>query len=290
MLAAANRWFGLISRVQLLPGDSRELNAIQTDTSGEWGYYGIANWSAGGDKVLVLAPHLRCLPLEIQSEVPIGSEISFIIDGYQTLQSPQTAIRTPGMEVINLMPDSTGRCAFSAEEQGIYWVEIMEDAVSGPSISLLFPVISGGTAIDVLRGDIHSAGSEAACPEDVLNELNILRGNAGIPALHRENMLDSIALIRAGELAFSGTSVHFSTQNSSLPDILPEGMETYGENIGRGAGYQEAWSMILISPFHLRTCMSPAFRYIGIAGAVDSGAYEWQLVMVQIFTSEENGS
>ncbi len=287
VLAASNHWFGLLSGVQLLPGDSRELNAILEDSSGKWGYYGIADLSTGGDKVLVLAPPPRCLPLELKSEVPTGSETGFILDGYETLQNPQAAIRTPGMQVIDLIPDSTERCKFSAAEHGIYWVEIMEQTISGPSITLLFPVISGGTATDVLLGDIPSSASDAACPEDVLDELNILRENAGIPALHRESMLDSIALIRAGALAFSGTSIHFSPLNSNLPDILPEGVETYGENIGRGAGYQEAWSMILISPFHLRTCMSPTFRNIGIAGAVDSGAYEWQLVLVQIFTSED---
>ncbi len=289
VLAAANNWFGLLSGVQLLPGDSRELIAIQEDTSGKWGYYGIADWSAFGDKVLVLAPPPRCLPLQIRSEVPAGSEIAFVLDGYETLRNPQAAVRTPGMQVTDLIPDSTGRCAFSAEEHGIYWVEIMEHTASGPSISLLFPVISGGTAVDVLMGDMPSAGSDASCPEDVLDEMNTLRENEGIPALHREIMLDSIAFIRAGALACSGTSVHFSPLNSDLPDILPAGVETYAENIGRGAGYQEAWSMILISPFHLRTCMSPAYRNIGIAGAVDSGAYEWQLVMVQIFTSEKNG-
>lgn len=290
VLAAANHWFGLLSGVQLLPGDSRELIAIQEDTSGKWGYFGIADWSADGDKVLVLAPPHRCLPLEIQPEVPTGSEVGFVLDGYETLRNPQTAIRTPGMKVTDLIPDSTGRCTFSAAEYGIYWVEIMEQTISGPSITLLFPVISGGTVADVLMGNIPSSASDAACPEDVLDEMNSLRENAGIPALHRESMLDSIASIRAGTLAFSGTSVHFSPLNSNLPDILPVGVEMYGENIGRGAGYQEAWSMILISPFHLRTCMSPTYRNIGIAGAVDSGAYEWQLVMVQIFTSEKKGS
>lgn len=287
VLAAANQWFGLLSGVQLLPDDSRELNSIQEDTSGKWGYYGIADWSVGSDKVIVLAPPPRCLPLDIQSEVPTGSETSFILDGYETLRDPQAAIRTPGMQVTDLRPDSTGRCTFSAAEHGIYWVEVMEQTTSGPSITLLFPVISGGTVTDVLLGDIPSTASDTACPEDVLDEMNMLRKSAGIPALHRENMLDSIAFIRAGALAFSGTSVHFSPLNSNLPDILPAGVEAYGENIGRGAGYQEAWSMILISPFHLRTCLSPTYRNIGIAGAVDSGAYEWQLVMVQIFTSQK---
>ena len=290
ILAAANHWFGLLSGVQLLPGDSRELNAIQEDTSGKWGYYGIADWSISGDRILVLAPPPRCIPLELRSEVPTGSETGFILDGYETLLNPQAAIRTPGMQVTDLIPDSTGRYTFSATEHGIYWVEIMEQSTSGPSITLLFPVISGGTVADVLLGDIPSAASDANCPEDVLDEMNMLRENAGIPALHRESMLDSIAFVRAGALALSGTSVHFSPLNNDLPDIIPAGMNTYGENIGRGSGYQEAWSMILISPFHLRTCMSPTYRNIGIAGAVDSGVFEWQLVMVQIFTSDRNGS
>jgi len=62
----------------------------------------------------------------------------------------------------------------------------------------------------------------------------------------------------------------------------------YGENIGRGRGYQEAWSMILISPFHLQTCMAEAYTHMGISGAVETSEYEWQLVLVQVFASGVN--
>lgn len=289
VLAAVNQWYGLLSGVYLLPGDDPELDAILSDTSGEYKYYGIASWSSGGDMVLVLAPPSCCLPLDIYPEVTTGSEVNFILNGYTALKYPEAAIRTPGMEVIDLTPDSCNRCAFSAGERGIYWIEIMEQTASGPSIVLLFPVISGVSFIDVLNGDLDSETSEAGCPEDVLEELNILREKAGISPLLRNSMLDSIASIRASALAFSGTSVHFGSDNNGLPDILPAGIEAYGENISRGKGYQEAWSMILISPFHLRTCLSPAFVYTGIAGAVDSSPYEWQLVMIQIFTSRDDG-
>jgi uncharacterized protein YkwD len=70
-----------------------------------------------------------------------------------------------------------------------------------------------------------------------------------------------------------------------LPEILPEDISIYAENIGRGKGYQEAWSMILISPFHLQTCLSEAYNKIGISGAVDSSEYEWQLVLVLVLAS-----
>ena len=46
--------------------------------------------------------------------------------------------------------------------------------------------------------------------------------------------------------------------------------------------------MILTSPFHLQTCLSESCTHAGIAGAVDSSEYEWQLVLVQVFASGVN--
>lgn len=285
VLAASNNWFGLLSGVRLLPGDSDELDSVLADTTGKWRYFGSAPWTPGGDIVLVTAPPTECLPYNVESTVAAGSEVVFNLDGYELLSEPRTAIGTPDMEVLEINPDSTGRFAFSTPSQGVYWVEVMQQTSSGPSIVLLFPVIAGGTAADVFRGTIGIPVSEVDSPLEILHELNNIRRSMGIPILEPSKTLDSLASIRAGNLAFSGSFSHSGLNTGSLFEILPEGISVYGENIGRGRGYQEAWSMILISPFHLQTCISETYTHLGISGAVDSSEYEWQLVLVQIFAS-----
>ncbi len=287
VLAASNNWFGLLSGVRFLPGDSDELTSIFTDTTGECRYYGSALWSAGGDIVLVTAPSFECRAYGMRSAVETGTQVFFRLDGYDGLDNPRTAVGTPDLEVIEIIPDSNGTFAFNTPVQGVYWVEVMCLTESGPSVELLFPVIAGGDASDVFRGAIEITDSEAASPAEVLSELNSIRFNRGIPLLQSSNILDSIAVIRAGSLAYSGSSSHYAYNGHGLEDILPNGISVFGENIGRGTGYQEAWTMILISPFHFQTCMSPEYSHAGIAGSVDSSEYEWQLVMVQVFTAGE---
>ncbi len=283
ILAASNNWFGILSGVRLMPGDSDELDSILADTSGEWGYFGSAPWTPGGDIVLVTAPPSVCLPYNLEPTAAAGSEAVFYLEGYELLSEPQTAVGTPGLEVLEINPDSSGRFAFGTPLKGVYWVEVMQQSGSEPSIVLLFPVIAGGTAEDVFRRAIGIPVSRAACPSEILNELNNIRRSRNIPALEPSRTLDSLASIRARNLACSGSFSHFG--RGSLPEILPEGISMYGENIGRGRGFQEAWSMILISPFHLQACMSETYTHIGISGAVDSREYEWQLVLVQVFAS-----
>ncbi|RKZ07860.1 hypothetical protein DRQ25_10490 [Candidatus Fermentibacteria bacterium] len=285
VLAASNNWFGLLSCVKLLPGDTYELDSILTDTTGKWRYLGYAFWAPAGDIILVAAPAPKCLPRDMEPTVQVGSRAAFYFDGYELLTEPRTAVSTPHLEIIEINPDSTGRFAFSTPLKGVYWVEVMQQTPLGPSIELLFPVISGGTAEDVFMGTITIPASEADSPSGILHELNAIRQSKGIPTLEASEILDSLASIRAGNLAFSASLSHFGLNTGNLPDILPESVSIYGENIGRGKGYQEAWSMILISPFHLQTCMSETYTHAGISGAVDTEEYEWQLVLVQIFAS-----
>ena len=285
ILAASNNWFGLLSSVRLLPGDSDELASLLADTSEKCRYYGAAPWTPDGDMVLVTAPQHICLPSNLQPAVAAGFQVFFNIDGYEFLSNPQTAVCSPDLDVFEIFPDSAGRFSFDTPTVGVYWVEVMQQTASGPSIELLFPIIAGGTATDVFNGIIGIAGSEADSPLEVFHELNSIRHSRGIQALEPSEILDSLASIRAKDLAFSGSFSHFGLNTSSLPEILPQSISVYGENIGRGRGYQEAWSMILISPFHLQTCMSEAYTHVGISGAVDSSEYEWQLVLVQVFAS-----
>ncbi len=285
ILAASDHWFGLLSGVRFLPGDSDELVSVLENTSNEYSYYGTAPWTPDGDLVLVTAPSSICLPSGLEPEVESGHEVIFGMNGYEFLNEPRTAVSTPDLEVIELVPDSAGRFSFYTPVKGVYWVEVMQQTGSGPSIVLLFPVIAGGTAVDIFRGAMKTADSEAACPSEIVNELNSIRRNMGIQALTSIEALDSLAAIRAQNLALSGSFSHFGLNISSLPEMLPEDISVYAENIGRGRGYQEAWSMILISPFHLQTCLSEAYNQIGISGAVDSSEYEWQLVLVLVLAS-----
>lgn len=285
VLAASSGWFGPLSGVRILPGESEEPEGIPEFSAGIRDRYGSAPWSAGGDMVLVTAPSPSCVPLGLSPGVPVGSSVSFRLKGFLRLKKPEVAVLTPTMEVIELLPDSSGGIGFSAMNRGVYWVEVMQHTAGGPIIELLFPVIAGGNAADVLSGSIPLPRSGADSPSMVLEELNRLRESMGIPPLLRTDALDSIAAIRAGNLAFSGAFNHIDLEAGSLEQIIPRGVGRYGENIGRGRGYREAWSMILISPLHLRTCISGDYSRAGLAGAVDCREYQWQLVLVQVFAS-----
>jgi len=286
ILAASNHWYTLLSGVRLLPAESDEMASVLTDTSGKWSFYGTAPWTRSGDLVLVTAPSYVCLPSDPEPSVAAGSNISFRIHGYDLLNYPRTAISTPDLTVLEISPDSAGQFSLQTRMTGVYWIEVMQQTPSGPSIELLFPIVAGGTALDVLAGIVESIDSGADCPENILQELNNLRHSMGIHVLRRSRTLDSLASLRAEDLAFSGSYVHFGCDTGSLPDILPAEISVYGENIGRGRDFQEAWSMILISPFHLQTCLSEAYTHAGLSGAVDSSVFEWQLVLVQIFASK----
>lgn len=288
ILAASNNWFSLLTSVKLLPGDSDELLSIPADTTGEWSCYGSAFWTPEGDVLLVSAPAPGCLPYDIRPAHQTTSEAEFYLDGYELLIEPRTAVSTPDLEVLRIIPDSTGRFAFDTPRTGVYWVEVMQQTESGPSVELLFPVIAGGTADDIFRGVIDIPVSEADSPAGILHELNSIRQSRGIQVLESSEILDSLASTRAGNLAFSSSFAHFGLNTGSLPEILPADISVYGENIGRGRGYQEAWSMLLLSPFHLQTCMSEAYTHVGISGAVDTEEWEWQLVLVQVFASGVN--
>jgi uncharacterized protein YkwD len=179
----------------------------------------------------------------------------------------------------------TGCTGFTAPIPGVYWVELLEMGENGPEVVLLFPVVAGGTVSDVLGGGISYPRSAASSAAEVLGELNDLRSTRGIRPLAVDPALESAAETRACGLALSGSTSHFDDNGNGIGDLLG-GSVSYGENIGRGAGFDEAWSMLLISPLHLRTCLDPSFVSYGSGASVDTGRDRWQLVLVQVFTAE----
>lgn len=286
LVAAASGWFGRVSDTRILSGRGSEFQETLSDTSGTWFYCGHADWITPGEKVLVLAPAPWVLPEGVPSSVRQGTDIIFTLFGYWNLETPSASMRTPSMNVVDLYPDSSGSVQISTDEKGLYWIEVMEDGADGPSISLLFPIVSGGTVMEVLSGDIPLISSEATSLSSVFNEMNLLRGASGLPELQRSPLLDSIARSRACELALTGSSAHMGPGLNGLESMLPHAVETFAENIGRGRDFKEAWSMVLVSPFHLRTVLSEEYEYAGLGAALESASGQWQTVIVQVFTGE----
>lgn len=285
VVAAASGWFGMIADIRVLDPGGTELSGILADSSGAWAYCGLADWPGRGGMLVVLAPPPYCLPDGVTASVETGNQVRFTLTGYDALVSPATAIRTPSMMIVDLLPDTSGHFSFQAGLKGVYWVEVISEGPNGPSVSLLFPVISGGVAMDVLDGSIPIDTPDVSSASQILQEMNTLRIRAGLSPLESSARLDSIAAARASHLAFTGSYDHLSS-GRGLEQMLPADVGAFGENIARGSGFLEAWSMVLISPFHLRTCLSPDYSAAGIGAAVDWGEGDWQLVMVQVFTGE----
>jgi len=285
VLAAASGWYGRIDDIRVLDPGGPEFRRILADDSGTWCYCGWAAWPERDGAVLVLAPPPYCLPGPLAPTVAPGDTVAFDLVGYDLLPDPAAALLTPSGTVEDLLPDGTARFSFRADERGVYWIEVLENGPNGPAVSLLFPVISGGDAADVLDGGMPVGSPGAATREQVLADLDSRRAASGAPPLQRSAALDSIAGLRASALALSGSNDHLS-EGRGLEQMLPPGVGPFAENIARGGDFRECWSMILISPFHLRSCVSPDYRHVGIGAAVDWGDGEWQLVMVLVLTGE----
>ena len=290
VLAASCGWPGAVNGVQLLPGDSPELRSLLNQPREQPSYYGLSRWSSGGDVVVVTAPSQECVPLSVPDAVSPGDSVIIELRGYDDLCKPVAALGSPSLDTFVLHPDTAGRIGFLLPDPGVYWVEVMQHTVGGPVVEILFPIVSGGTYNDVLEGRIPLLMSNAGSPEEILEELNFLRTARGMEPLIRDADLDEAAAERAGNLALLGSLDHIDREAGSLEEEIPSWVSLFGENIGRGNGYQEAWSMILISPMHLMTCMSPDYDRIGLAGSVDCTSYQWQLVLVQVFASAMDGS
>lgn len=240
-----------------------------------------------GEVVNVSAPLPGCVPCGLPLSTRPGERIRFELNGIDTLGEAAVALSSPGMSVEVLHPDSTGGFEIRTPDRGVYWLEVMALGGRGPEVALLVPVISGASPEQVVRGDTRISESRAGSVVEVLSELNSMRLSKGLLPLEYDHRLGAIARSRAVELAVNGGVDHLSDAGGSVRDLLPDGVSFVAENIGRGSGFSEAWSMILISPFHLMSCLSPTATDVGIGASVQIERDSWQLVLVQVLASPE---
>ena len=152
--------------------------------------------------------------------------MSFVLEGWQNLLSPMIALERPDLTVEEICM-SGDTASFPTDSPGVYWIEVLDVDESGPGVELLFPVVAGGTATDVLEGGIPYALSDARTADRVTDELNSFRTSMGLPPLHRDALLDSLAQLRAGDLALTGGTTHYSSDGSGIAELLPGGWDLW---------------------------------------------------------------
>ena len=287
LLASANGWYGIVNDVIIHPARADWREVLEEYGQGTEPCF-VGSYSFADDPgltVVVTAPRQDLFPSGLPVSLMPGDTVTFRIEGaWEDLNSPRLAMGLPDMTVLDMDEEGDGSVTFVATMPGVYWIELLEEGDNGPEVMLLFPLVSGGSARDVLEGRIPYPFSTASSAEELLEELNGLRTTRGLLPLKRDSALDSIAHLRARDLALSGSTSHFSDDGTGLGDLL-HGYGRYAENIGRGTGFDEAWSMLLISPMHLQTCLDPGFESIGIGASVDVRHDQWQLVLIQVFTT-----
>ena len=78
----------------------------------------------------------------------------------------------------------------------------------------------------------------------------------------------------------SGSERH----SGALALLLGAPGDLFAENIGRGSGLDEAWSMILTSPAHRSACLGEAYAGVGLASCIGIERDGWQYILIQVFT------
>lgn len=110
--------------------------------------------------------------------------------------------------------------------------------------------------------------------ERMLNRVNAVRVQAGVPPLLMCTRLTASAAVHAQDMASSGVFDHVGTAGDQFWDRMASAgyrMRTSGENIA--AGQRAPWEVMKAwraSPAHYAILTDPAFRHVGFAMAVAS--------------------
>ncbi len=274
VLAASNGWPGLLGGVSSVePGFAPDSGAF----SGRDTYRG--ECVDGGRGVLVTAPEPTHLPVGLPFRTACPGELEFRIEGPEGFT---VMLSTPSLSVARIPPGPDGLYRIEAVERGVHWIEAVTSGSGSPRVLMLLPLLCGVTLEQVLSGEAPLPSSGASDLDGVMEEIDILRERAGLPGLARSGHLDGLARSRAVEIAVSGDVWHPDGLDSMLGGRFP----AYAENIGRGSGLDEAWSMILTSPAHLEACLGADYDSVGLGAAVEIEGDGWQLVTVQLFTAD----
>jgi len=276
LLGVASGWRGTVTGIRM--GDSAAALVPEGTLYGTYTFEGTT--------VTVTGSPPRAGLCDIAPAGPVVGEEEMTLAGLQNLEDPLVTLMHPDMSVDTLLPDSSGRAAAHLGEEGVHWVEITSMDRGDPTVVCLLPLVRGLSLQEAMTDQIKAGGPEVYSAEDVLDDLNRIRAARGLQSLEADPELFEMARARSMVLAESGQMRHLTSGGTALPEMMTGTEAAYAENIAMGAGWSEAWSMILISPTHMASCLRPSFGRAGIAAGLTADSTGWQLVMVQVFADD----
>lgn len=278
ILSALRGWPGGISYIAFIPGggDSVEVPA----SPGSAYAWGAASGVQEGDSVLVLAPWPEVIPEGLPFSAGLSDTVRFTLRPDSSWD--RAFLSSPSLQTGQMAPDTAGAFLLIPAERGVYWIEAVQDGISGPEVLMLLPLLVGVTPREVFGRCPGVLRLEAFTPSDISGQMDSLRMVAGCGPLAREPGLDSLARIRAVEVALSGRVDHAGL----LSREMPGNGTARAENVGSGEGLDEAWRVVLASPIHLAACLSPEYSRAGLGTAMAIERGGWQIILVQIFEGD----
>lgn len=271
-LSALCGWPARTTSVSFTSGSERWVGGF-SGAGDSWGFAG----TPGGQGVLVTSLSPICLPRGLPLEIDPGGRVGFTLETTLDPGSLTLSVALPDDGVLVLIPDSSGRYVLDATESGVYWIEASYATASGPEVVMLLPLFSGVTVQDAMGPCRGMREPSAETLARVASALDSVRTSHGLEPARRSALLDSVAGCRASDIAAEGRVSHSGLDSIVLPGGMPA-----AENIGRGRTFSEALSMILTSPAHLSSCLSPRWLSAGWGARVQVERDGWQIVLVGI--------
>lgn len=181
------------------------------------------------------------------------------------------AALSPGLQVRSIEDGS-----IVLDQEGTWWLEYMSETEFGPQVQMLAPITVGKPGAWPGNG---WSGTE------ILTGINNLRRKLDVAPLSERPFLNCLAALRARQARSWGGAFHSYPGSAGTSEMMPPAYGGWAENLALGSSVTEAVEMILVSPFHLASCIDSRYAFIGL-GSVSG--HEGTILVIILTESSGN--
>ena len=233
-----------------------------------------------------LAPFPRSLPRSGLRQTLSGRFTSPLSRPELLLTTPAGTVRPSALRLDGQA--FQGELSFPVE--GRYTVELLARGDSGPEVVALFHVDVGNLTRPAEASQAAEPATAAAARSQILERVNRLRAQQGIPPLAQDDALGEVAQRYAEQMAREHFFAHVDPSGATVSTRLRQAGVLYqraGENLGLAEGPLAAEDGIERSPGHRQNLLDPAFTRLGTGLAVETLPDRTQTLLVQILANPQ---